>query len=124
MTKKYYFIVDYNTKYGVIEKGQSLTGRLSTASKTPKVMFDFYEITDPVKAESGEGTFSINEVDLKNFATDKPTKRSDETKDEQEDDSKSKKGFKNWSTTKKTIVIGSSVVVLGLSIWYFLIRKK
>ena len=35
-----------------------------------------------------------------------------------------KKGFSSWSTTKKTIVIGSSLAVLGLAVWYFAIRKK
>lgn len=123
MTKKYYFIVDYNTKYGIVKKGEALTGRLSTASKTPKVMFDFYEVTDPEKAEAGEGTFSINQVDLKNFASETPTKRSDEKKDE-EDDSASKKGFKSWSTTKKAVVVGGGLVLVGLAVWFFGFRKK
>jgi hypothetical protein len=123
MTKKYYFIVDYNTKYGIVKKGEALTGRLSTASKTPKVMFDFYEVTDPEKAEAGEGTFSINQVDLKNFASETPTKRSDEKKDE-EDDSVNNKGFKNWSTTKKAVVIGSGLVLVGFVVWFFGFRKK
>jgi hypothetical protein len=142
MNKKYYFIVDYNTKYGTIKKGESLTGRLSSASKTPKVMFDFYEITDPVKAESGEGIFSINETDLKNFASDVAPKKDDvkntsvapkkddvkntsvaPKKDDVKNTSESN-GFKSWSMTKKTIVVGSSLAVVGLAVWYFIIRKK
>ena len=130
MNKKYYFIVDYNTKYGTIKKGESLTGRLSSASKTPKVMFDFYEITDPVKAESGEGIFSINETDLKNFASDVAPKKDDvkntsvaPKKDDVKNTSESN-GFKSWSMTKKTIVVGSSLAVVGLALWYFIIRKK
>jgi hypothetical protein len=27
MNKKYYFIADYTTKYGVVKNGESLTGR-------------------------------------------------------------------------------------------------
>ena len=130
MNKNYYFIVDYNTKYGTIKKGQSLTGRLSSASKTRKVMFDFYEITDPVKAEAGEGIFSINETDLKNFASDVAPKKDDvkntsvaPKKDDVKNTSESN-GFKSWSMTKKTIVVGSSLAVVGLAVWYFIIRKK
>ena len=125
MSKKYYFIVDYNTKYGVVKKGDSLTGRLSKASKTPKVFFDFYEISDPSKAEAGEGAFSINETDLKNFATDvAPTdlKTKDDTKTT--DDTKTKTGFSSWSGTKKAIVVGSGLAVVGLAVWFFIFRKK
>ena len=130
MNKKYYFITDYTTKYGIIKKGQSLTGRLSKASQTTKVMFDFYEITDPAKAEAGEGTFSINETDLKNIATDvAPTteKATTETAKTEDDKKASElKGFKSWSTTKKTMVIGGSVALVGLAVavWFFKFRKK
>lgn len=125
MSKKYYFIVDYNTKYGTVKKGESLTGRLSSASKTPKVVFDFYEITDPAKAEAGEGTFSINQTDLKNFASDNATTIEEGDKNKKvADNTTPDKGFKSWSTTKKTVVIGSGLAVLGLAVWYFVIRKK
>lgn len=114
MSKKYYFIVDYNTKYGVVKKGDSLTGRLSKAGKTPKVIFDFYEISDSAKAEAGEGIFSINETDLKNFATD--VAPATETKQKEEEKNATElKGFKSWSTTKKTIIIGGSLAVVGLA---------
>ena len=133
MNKKYYFITDYTTKYGVIKKGQSLTGRLSKASQTPKVMFDFYEITDPAKAEAGEGTFSMIETDLKYYTTDvaptteKATTETAKTETAKtEDDKKASelKGFKSWSTTKKTMVIGGSLALVGLAVWFFKFRKK
>ena len=132
MNKKYYFITDYTTKYGTIKKGQSLTGRLwkatSRGTQTTKVMFDFYEITDPAKAEAGEGIFSINETDLKNIATDvAPTteKATTETAKTEDDKKESElKGFKSWSTTKKTMVIGGSLALVGLAVWFFKFRKN
>ena len=69
-SKTYYFTLDYSTKHGIVKKGESLTGRFSSAAKEPRVMFDFYEKIDPAKAEAGEGTFSIKASDIKNFATD------------------------------------------------------
>lgn len=69
-SKKYYFTIDYSTKHGVVKKGESLTGRFSSAAKEPRIMFDFYEKIDPAKAEAGEGIFSIKASDIKNFATD------------------------------------------------------
>ena len=115
MNTKYYFTNDYTTKYGVVKKGDSLTGRLSTASSTPKVIFDFYEITDPVKAESGEGVFSINEVDLKNFASNVKPKN----------DTITEKGWKSWSKTKKGLVIGGVILgIAGVVTAFLLIRKK
>jgi hypothetical protein len=69
-SKTYYFTLDYSTKHGIVKKGESLTGRFSSAAKEPRIMFDFYEKTDPAKAEAGEGTFSIKASDIKNFATD------------------------------------------------------
>jgi hypothetical protein len=129
MNKIYYFIIDYNTKHGVVKKGESLTGRLSKASKEPKVFFDFFEKSDPAKAEAGEGIFSIVESDLKNFATDvapttPDTEKKDDTNKKVVDDKKATTGFKSWSTTKKAIVVGSGLAVLGLAVWYFVIRKK
>lgn len=118
MNTKYYFTNDYTTKYGVVKKGDSLTGRLSTASSTPKVIFDFYEITDPVKAESGEGVFSINEVDLKNFASNVQLKTIDDAKGTQ-------KGWKSYSKTKKGLVIGGIVLgVAGIVTAFLLFRKR
>ncbi len=115
MNTKYYFTNDYTTKYGVVKKGDSLTGRLSTASSTPKVIFDFYEITDPVKAESGEGVFSINEVDLKNFASNVEPRNATITE----------KGWKSWSKTKKGLVIGGVILgIAGVVTAFLLIRKK
>ena len=69
-SKTYYFTLDYSTKHGIVKKGESLTGRLSSATKEPRIMFDFYEKIDPAKAEAGEGTFSIKASEIKNFATD------------------------------------------------------
>jgi len=119
MNKIYYFIVDYNTKYGMVKKGESLTGRLQKASNNTKVVFDFYEKTDPSKAEAGEGIFSINETDLKNFASNvAPTNENkDETKTNQT-------GFKSWSTTKKVVVVGSGLTLVGLVVFLFVYRKK
>ena len=124
MNKVYYFINDYTTKYGVVKKGDSLTGK-TTTTKIPKVQFEFFEKTDKAKADSGEGVFSINESDLKNFATDvAPTdvKTKDDTK--VGDDKKTTTGFRSWSGTKKAVVVGSGLAVLGLAVWYFVIRKK
>jgi hypothetical protein len=124
MNKVYYFINDYTTKYGVVKKGDSLTGK-TTTTKIPKVQFEFFEKTDKAKADSGEGVFSINESDLKNFATDvAPTdvKTKDDTK--VGDDKKATTGFRSWSGTKKAVVVGSGLAVLGLAVWFFVIRKK
>ena len=122
MNKKYYFIVDYNTKYGTIKKGQSLTGRLSSASKTRKVMFDFYEITDPVKAEAGEGIFSINETDLKNFASDVAPKKDGVVTTEAPE----KISWWNRKTKpqKALIVSGSALVVLTTVVLIYKATKK
>ena len=130
--KVYYFTNDYSSKHGVVKKGDSLTGNLQTSVKPPKVQFDFFEKTDPAKAEAGEGIFSIAESDLKNFATDvEPTSTtksstatttSDDTKKAEE--VKVKKGFSSWSNTKKTLVVGGGLLAVGLAVWYFVIRKK
>ena len=123
--KVYYFTNDYTTKYGVVKKGDSLTG-FYQSTKIPKVQFEFFEKTDKVKADSGEGIFNINESDLKNFATDvaptSDTKPKDDTKTT--DDTKAKKGFSSFSTTKKAIIVGGGLAVLGLAVWFFAIRKK
>jgi len=143
MNKIYYFIVDYNTKYGMVKKGESLTGRLQKASNNTKVVFDFYEKTDPSKAEAGEGIFSINETDLKNFASNvAPTNENkDETKTNQTGFTKTNQtgftktnqtgftktnqtGFKSWSTTKKVVVVGSGLTLVGLVVFLFVYRKK
>ena len=128
MNKVYYFINDYTTKYGVVKKGDSLTGK-TTTTKIPKVQFEFFEKTDKAKADSGEGIFSINESDLKNFATDvAPTTTDTKGKDDTKlgDDKKltTGTGFRSWSGTKKAVVVGSGLAVLGLAVWYFVIRKK
>jgi hypothetical protein len=129
MNKTYYFIVDYNTKYGVVKKGESLTGRLSKAGREPKVIFDFFEKSDPAKAEAGEGVFVISQRGLKNFISESPlneVKVLAEKTDEKTDE-KTKvitKGWKSFSKTKKTTIIGSGLAVLGLAVWYFVIRKK
>ena len=128
MNKIYYFINDYTTKYGVVKKGDSLTGK-TTTTKIPKVQFEFFEKTDKAKADSGEGIFSINESDLKNFATDvAPTTTDTKGKDDTKlgDDKKltTGTGFRSWSGTKKAVVVGSGLAVLGLAVWYFVIRKK
>jgi len=131
--KVYYFTNDYSSKHGVVKKGDSLTGYLQS-TKVPKVQFEFFEKTDKVKAESGEGIFSVAESDLKNFATDVPpttenksattttTTTTDATKKAEED--KTKKGFSSWSNTKKTLVVGGGLLAVGLAVWYFVIRKK
>lgn len=125
MNKTYYFIVDYNTKYGVVKKGESLTGRLTKAGREPKVIFDFFEKSDPAKAEAGEGTFSVVETALKNFASDvAPTETKDSTDKTKEKDNLKAKGWKGLSKTNKATIIGSGVLVFGLAIWYFAIRKK
>ncbi len=126
MNKVYYFINDYTTKYGVVKKGDSLTGSI-TPKGVGKIVFEFFEKTDKAKAEAGQGSFSIVESDLKNFATDVAppiidTKIKDDSKTT--DDSKTKKGFSSFSTTKKTIIVGSGLAVLGLAVWFFVIRKK
>lgn len=128
MNKVYYFINDYTTKYGVVKKGDSLTGK-TTTTKIPKVQFEFFEKTDKAKADSGEGIFSINESDLKNFATDvapttTDTKGKDDANIKVADDKKATTGFSSWSGTKKAVVVGSGLAVLGLAVWYFVIRKK
>ena len=128
MNKIYYFINDYTTKYGVVKKGDSLTGK-TTTTKIPKVQFEFFEKTDKVKADSGEGIFSIAESDLKNFATDVPptttdTKGKDDTKLGDDKKLTTGTGFRSWSGTKKAVVVGSGLAVLGLAVWYFVIRKK
>jgi hypothetical protein len=128
MKKIYYFTNDYTTKYGVVKKGDSLTGK-TTTTKVPKVQFEFFEKTDKAKAEAGEGIFSIVESDLKNFATDvapttTDTEKKDDTNKKVVDDKKATTGFKSWSTTKKAVVVGSGLAVLGLAVWYFVIRKK
>ena len=116
MVKVYYFINDYTTKHGVVKKGDSLTGKLVPSSK--KILFEFFEKTDKEKADSGEGVFSLNELDLKNFATDiaptTDTKKTDDTK----------KGFNGLSKTNKTIFIISGIALLGLGVLYFVMRKK
>lgn len=123
MTKKYYFINDYTTKYGVVKKGDWLTGRLSSASKTPKLMFEFYEKTDKEKADSGDGTFSINEVDSKNFVTDVEPTNEDVKK--KSSDTTTEKGWKSWSTTKKTLVVSGVLLgIAGIVTTIILIRKK
>ena len=125
MNKTYYFIEDYTTKYGVVKKGESLTGRLSKAGREPKVIFDFFEKSDPAKAEAGEGTFSVLETALKNFASDvAPTETKDSMDKTKEKDNLKAKGWKGLSKTKKTTIIGGGVLVLGLAVWYFVIRKK
>ncbi len=126
MNKVYYFINDYTTKYGVVKKGDSLTGSI-TPKGVGKIVFEFFEKTDKAKAEAGQGSFSIVESDLKNFATDVAppiidTKIKDDSKTT--DDTKVKKGFSSFSTTKKTIIVGSGLAVLGLAVWFFVIRKK
>ncbi len=126
MNKVYYFINDYTTKYGVVKKGDSLTGSI-TPKGVGKIVFEFFEKTDKAKAEAGQGSFSIVESDLKNFATyvEPPiidTKIKDVSKTT--DDTKVKKGFSSFSTTKKTIIVGSGLAVLGLAVWFFVIRKK
>ena len=131
-SKVYYFTNDYTTKYGVVKKGDSLTGK-TTSTKIPKVIFEFFEKTDKEKADAGEGVFSVVESDLKNFATDvAPTTTDAKAKDDankkaedkKAEDKTQKKGFKSWSTTKKTVTIGSGVAILGLAVWYFVIRRK
>jgi len=132
MNKIYYFIVDYNTKYGTVKKGESLTGRLQKASNKTKVVFDFYEKTDPSKAEAGEGTFSINETDLKNFASNvAPTNEKKNfasnvapTNENKDETKTNQTGFKSWSTTKKVVVVGSGLTLVGLVVFLFVYRKK
>jgi uncharacterized membrane protein YcjF (UPF0283 family) len=120
MDKKYYFTVDYNTKYGIVKKGDWLTGRLSKSSNTPKVFFEFYEKTDKEKADAGEGTFSISEVDLKNFATDV-----EPVKNEKDKENTKEKGWKSWSNTKKGLVVGGVLLGLaGIVTAIVLIRKQ
>lgn len=131
--KVYYFTNDYTTKHGVVKKGDSLTGKTTTTT-IPKIQFEFFEKTDKAKADAGEGIFSIVESDLKNFATDvapttpdtnaKKNATDDATKKAEEEKDKTKKGFSSWSTTKKALVVGSGLTVLGLAVWYFVIRKK
>jgi len=118
MVKLYYFINDYTTKHGVVKKGDSLTGKLVPSSK--KITFEFFEKTDKEKADSGEGIFSVNEFDLKNFATDIAPTNDTKTKD----DTKTKKGFNGLSKTNKTIFIISGLALLGLGVFYFVMRKK
>jgi hypothetical protein len=123
-SKVYYFTNDYTTKYGVVKKGDSLTGK-TTSTKIPKVIFEFFEKTDKEKADAGEGVFSVVESDLKNFAVDyAPTTLKEVDSDKKAEDKTPKKGFKSWSTTKKTVTIGSGIAILGLAVWYFVIRKK
>ena len=122
MFKVYYFINDYTTKYGVVKKGDSLTGK-TTTTQIPKIQFEFFEKTDKAKADSGEGIFSINESDLKNFATDVAPTTTD-TKGKDDANIKATTGFSSWSGTKKAVVVGSGLAVLGLAVWYFVIRKK
>ena len=126
-SKVYYFTNDYTTKYGVVKKGDSLTGK-TTSTKIPKVIFEFFEKTDKEKADAGEGVFSVVESDLKNFATDvAPTTPDTKAKDDankKAEDKTQKNGFKSWSTTKKTVTIGSGIAILGLAVWYFVIRRK
>ena len=128
-SKVYYFTNDYTTKYGVVKKGDSLTGK-TTSTKIPKVIFEFFEKTDKEKADAGEGVFNVVESDLKNFAVDyAPTTLKEVDSDKKAEDKKAedktqKKGFKSWSTTKKTVTIGSGVAILGLAVWYFVIRRK
>ena len=127
--KKYTFKNDYTTKYGVIKKGTTLSAYYSKAGKNPSFMFDFYEVTDPAKAEAGEGVFNILESDMKNVVDEVGLKSADtntttDATKKVEEDKTPKTGFRSWSATKKTIVIGSGLAVLGLAVWYFVIRKK
>ena len=88
-------------------------------------MFDFFEKSDPAKAEAGEGAFSVVETALKNFASDvAPTETKDSTGKTKEKDNLKAKGWKSLSKTNKATIIGSGVLVFGLAIWYFAIRKK
>jgi hypothetical protein len=129
-SKTYYFLNDYTTKHGVVKKGESL----SAYPSGKKFVFDFYEKTDPAKAEAGEGIFSITEADMKNIVSETaPTKSADaktttttttETTKKAEENKTAKTGFSSWSTTKKTLVVGGGLVVVGLAVWYFVIRKK
>ena len=108
------------------------TGYFCLGISNPKVLnakSDLVKETDKEKAEAGEGIFSIVESDLKNFATDvapttPDTEKKDDTNKKVVDDKKATTGFKSWSTTKKAIVVGSGLAVLGLAVWYFVIRKK
>lgn len=59
---------------------------------------------------------SANESNVKTTTTDADKKANDDTK--------TKTGFQSWSTTKKTIVVGGSLLGVGLAVWYFIIRKK
>jgi hypothetical protein len=115
-SKTYYFTTDYTTKHGVVKKGDSLTGRLSSASKEPRIMFDFYEKIDPAKAEAGEGTFSIKQSDIKNFATDiAPEPPKEELS-----------WWKKRTKMEKTLIISGLVLatsVIGYSIFRS-VRKK
>ena len=136
MNKVYYFINDYTTKYGVVKKGDSLTGTFGLVKNkdlvkgvSKPILFEFFEKTDKAKAQAGEGIFSINESELKNFATDvapttTDTKGKDDANIKVADDKKATTGFSSWSGTKKAVVVGSGLAVLGLAVWYFVIRKK
>jgi hypothetical protein len=128
MNKVYYFINDYTTKYGVVKKGDSLTGSI-TPKGVGKIVFEFFEKTDKAKAEAGQGSFSIVESDLKKIATDvapttTDTKGKDDAKTTDDLNRITNKGFRSWSGTKKAVVVGSGLAVLGLAVWFFVIRKK
>ena len=130
MNKVYYFINDYTTKYGVVKKGDSLTGTFGLVKNkdlvkgdSKPILFEFFEKTDKAKAQAGEGVFSIAESDLKNFATDVAPTTTD-TKGKDDANIKVATGFSSWSGTKKAVVVGSGLAVLGLAVWYFVIRKK
>lgn len=69
---------------------------------------------------------SANEsnVNTTTTTTTTPTKSTTDADKKATDDTKTKTGFQSWSTTKKTIVVGGSLLGVGLAVWYFVIRKK
>ena len=132
MNKKYYFIADYTTKYGVVKNGESLTGRRINKEGNPIVLFEFYETKEKNKesGELGKGQFTIKEADLGKIATDvEPTTNTDNTKEKSTNanstETTTTKGWKSWSNTKKGLIVGGVVLgVAGIVVAFIYFKKK
>lgn len=128
MNKKYYFTNDYTTSFGIVKKGDSLTGTHSDPSigVEPFVLFNFDEKTSSGTPSllANPKTFSIKEKDLNSFVSDVEPKNIDNKKTN-DDTKETKKGWKSWSKAKKGLVIGGVILgVAGVVTAFLLIRKN
>jgi len=66
--KRFPFINNYTTEFGVVKKGETLTARNTPTADNPQLIFSYYENIDPAKAKAGQGLFAIKTTEIGKYA--------------------------------------------------------